>query len=58
MLKDAVLSALGQVMDPDLHKDLSLNMIRDLTIEGDTAHFRVVLTTPACPVKKELRPMP
>ncbi len=50
--KDAVLAALSTVMDPDLHKDLvSLNMIRDLVIEGDTVNFSIFLTTPACPMK-------
>lgn len=50
--KDAVLAALSTVMDPDLHKDLvSLNMIRDLVIKGDTVSFSIFLTTPACPLK-------
>ncbi len=50
--KEAVLAALGTVMDPDLHKDLvTLKMIRDLVIEGDTVSFSVFLTTPACPLK-------
>ncbi|MDA3962829.1 MAG: iron-sulfur cluster carrier protein ApbC [Planctomycetota bacterium] len=53
--KEAVLTALGTVMDPDLHRDLvSLNMIRDLEIDGSTARFRIVLTTAACPVKQQL----
>ncbi|MBT3315226.1 MAG: Mrp/NBP35 family ATP-binding protein [Anaerolineae bacterium] len=53
--KDAVLAALSNVMDPDLHKDLvSLNMIRDLVIEGDTVNFSIFLTTPACPLKGKI----
>ena len=53
--KDAVLAALSTVMDPDLHKDLvSLNMIRDLLIEGDTVNFSIFLTTPACPLKGKI----
>jgi ATP-binding protein involved in chromosome partitioning len=53
--KDAVLAALGTVMDPDLHKDLvSLNMIRDLVIEGDVVNFSIFLTTPACPLKGKI----
>ncbi len=53
--KDAVLAALSTVMDPDLHKDLvSLNMIRDLVIEGDTVNFSIFLTTPACPLKGKI----
>lgn len=47
-----VLEALGTVIEPELHQDIvSLNMVRDLTIEGDTARFTIVLTTPACPLK-------
>jgi ATP-binding protein involved in chromosome partitioning len=51
----AVRAALSTVMDPDLHQDLvTLNMIRDLVVEAGVARFRLVLTTGACPVKKEL----
>ena len=51
-LKDKVLAALSTVIEPELHKDIvTLNMVRDLTIEDDTAKFTIVLTTPACPLK-------
>ena len=54
--KDAVLAALGNVMDPDLHKDLvTLGMIRDVVIEGDTVNFSIFLTTPACPMKGSIQ---
>jgi ATP-binding protein involved in chromosome partitioning len=54
--REHVLQALGTVMDPDLNRDLvSLNMIRDLAIEGDAVSLRVVLTTPACPMKDKIR---
>jgi ATP-binding protein involved in chromosome partitioning len=47
-----VMAALSTVIEPELHRDIvSLNMVRDLTIEGDTAKFTLVLTTPACPLK-------
>ncbi|MCP4140402.1 MAG: Mrp/NBP35 family ATP-binding protein [Chloroflexi bacterium] len=53
--KDAVLAALSNVMDPDLHQDLvSLNMIRELVIEEDTVSFSIFLTTPACPLKGKI----
>ncbi|MBI5053269.1 MAG: Mrp/NBP35 family ATP-binding protein [Chloroflexi bacterium] len=49
---DAVMKALGTVIEPELHKDLvTLNMVRDLKIEGDVVNFTVMLTTPACPLK-------
>ena len=52
---DLVRTELATVQDPDLHKDLvTLNMIRDLEIDGNTAKFRLVLTTPSCPVKDKL----
>jgi ATP-binding protein involved in chromosome partitioning len=54
--RDSVLAALATVKDPDLGRDLvSLEMIRDLEIEGDRLSLRVVLTTPACPLKERIR---
>jgi ATP-binding protein involved in chromosome partitioning len=51
-IRDKVMAALSTVIEPELHKDIvSLNMVRDLTIAGDTAKFTIVLTTPACPLK-------
>ena len=51
----AVLSALGEVMDPELGKDLvSLNMISKIEITGSAVSFRLTLTTPACPLKEEI----
>jgi len=48
-----VLDALREVEDPDLKKDLvTLNMIRNLHIEGKRISFTVMLTTPACPMKE------
>ncbi|MBI5643232.1 MAG: iron-sulfur cluster carrier protein ApbC [Deltaproteobacteria bacterium] len=51
----AVLDALRTVMDPELGKDLvTLNMIRDIRVEGANVKFNLMLTTMACPLKKEL----
>lgn len=51
--KEAVLKALGNVDDPDLGKDLvTLNMIKDVEIDGNNVSFTVELTTPACPMKE------
>jgi ATPases involved in chromosome partitioning len=50
--KEAVINALSHVEEPDLGKDLvTLNMVRDVEIDGKNVSFTVVLTTPACPLK-------
>lgn len=54
--KESVLAALSGVMDPDLHKDIvSLGFVQDLVIDSGKVQFKVVLTTPACPVKDLLK---
>ena len=51
-----MLDALKVVTDPDLHKDIvSLGFIKDLTIDGGRVAFTIELTTPACPVKEQMR---
>jgi ATP-binding protein involved in chromosome partitioning len=53
--QENVLKALGTVIDPDFKKDLvSLNMIKNLRIEGQDIYFTIELTTPACPLKDQL----
>ena len=53
---DQVLEALRHVDDPDLKKDLvTLNMIEDVRVDGKKISFKVVLTTPACPMKNMIR---
>lgn len=53
--QNAVLAALRTVNDPELHRDIvSLNMVRDLAIDGPTVRFSVVLTTPACPLRETI----
>ena len=50
-----VLKALSTVEEPELHKDLvTLNMVQDIVIEGAAVTFRIVLTTPACPLKTKI----
>ncbi|HEY9716555.1 MAG TPA: Mrp/NBP35 family ATP-binding protein [Trichormus sp.] len=52
---DQVKNALSKVMDPDLHQDIvSLGMISDIKIDGANVHFKLTLTTPACPVKEKI----
>src|SRR5687768_8002929 len=56
--EELVLDALRQIIDPDLRKDIvTLGFVRDLKIDGGDVSFRVVLTTPACPVREEMEGM-
>jgi ATP-binding protein involved in chromosome partitioning len=55
LTEEVVLNSLKQIIDPDLRKDIvTLGFIKDLKIEGGEVSFRIVLTTPACPVKEEM----
>lgn len=52
MTNEEILKALSNVQEPDLGKDLvTLNMVKDIEIDGNNVSFTVVLTTPACPMK-------
>ena len=54
--KEEVLKALSNVEEPDLGKDLvTLNMVKDIEIDGNKVKFTVILTTPACPLKDLIR---
>ena len=51
-----ILNALRNVDDPDLKKDIvTLGMVKDVAVEGKNVTFTVELTTPACPMKEEIR---
>jgi ATP-binding protein involved in chromosome partitioning len=51
-----VREALSVVQDPDLHRDIvSLGFVREIAIKGDSIAVEVNLTTPACPVKEQLK---
>jgi len=53
---EQVLDVLKRVQDPDLHKDIvSLGFIRNMKIETGKVSFDLNLTTPACPVKDQMR---
>ncbi len=56
MTEQDILKALSNVQEPDLGKDLvTLNMIKDIAIDGNKVSFTIVLTTPACPMKDMMR---
>lgn len=51
-----IIAALGHVQDPDLKKDLvTLKMISDIRFDENKVHFKVTLTTPACPLKEKIK---
>jgi ATP-binding protein involved in chromosome partitioning len=56
MTNEDILKALSNVQEPDLGKDLvTLNMVKDIKIDGKNVSFTVVLTTPACPLKDMIK---
>ena len=56
MTNEDILQALSNVQEPDLGKDLvTLNMVKDISINGLEVSFTVVLTTPACPLKDMIK---
>jgi ATP-binding protein involved in chromosome partitioning len=53
---DHVQDALRTVDDPELHKDLvTLNMVKDVKVDGANVSVTIELTTPACPLKDKIR---
>ncbi|KMP10917.1 mrp [Candidatus Nitromaritima sp. SCGC AAA799-A02] len=55
-LQVKVMAALKTVMDPDLHKDIvSLGFVKNMGVADGKVKFQVELTTPACPVKEQLK---
>ena len=53
--REQVINALRTVKDPELFKDIvSLNMVKDIRLDGDNVFVNVELTTPACPLKERI----
>jgi ATP-binding protein involved in chromosome partitioning len=51
-----VLDVLRSVQDPDLHKDIvSLGFVKDVKIDDGRVDFTIELTTPACPVRDQMK---
>ncbi len=51
-----ILHVLSGITDPDLHRDIvSLGFVKELKIGQDAVSFNLELTTPACPVRDQLR---
>ena len=54
--EQAVFSALATIQDPDLRRDIvSLGFVKGLRIDGGTVAFAIELTTPACPVRDQMK---
>jgi ATP-binding protein involved in chromosome partitioning len=54
--EEQVLSVLRDVQDPDLHKDIvTLGFVKEVRIDSGEVDFTIELTTPACPVKDDLK---
>jgi len=56
--KEAVLAALSQIEDPDLRRDIvSLGFVKDedINVCAGSVSVRIVLTTPACPVREKMK---
>src|SRR4051812_15337715 len=56
MNENDILKALSTVREPDLGKDIvTLNMVKDISVQENIISFTIVLTTPACPLKEVMR---
>jgi ATP-binding protein involved in chromosome partitioning len=54
--REAVLAALGNVIDPELRKPVTeLDMIRDVTIAGGDVTVRLALTVAGCPLRSSFQ---
>ena len=49
-------AALAQVKDPDLGRDIvTLGFVKDVQVDGESVSFAIELTTPACPVRDQMK---
>ena len=56
LTQETILETLKAIQDPDLHKDIvTLGFIKDVKISGGAVDFTIELTTPACPVKDQMK---
>jgi len=51
-----IIDALRTVQEPELHRDLvTLDFVHDVKVKGSDVSFSLRLTTPACPLKDQIR---
>jgi metal-sulfur cluster biosynthetic enzyme len=49
-LVETVRTKLGEVVDPEIGMNIiQLGLVRDVSVENDIAHLKMILTTPFCP---------
>ncbi len=54
--EEQVRAALAGIIDPDLRRDIvSLGFVKEVAIDGAHVRTTIELTTPACPVKDQMR---
>ena len=53
---EEVRAALSQVKDPDLGRDIvALGFVKSVRVDGESVSFAIELTTPACPVRDQMK---
>jgi ATP-binding protein involved in chromosome partitioning len=53
---EEIRAALSQVRDPDLGRDIiTLGFVKDVRVDGENVYFAIELTTPACPVRDQIK---
>jgi ATP-binding protein involved in chromosome partitioning len=53
--REEVIAALGQVMDPEIHKPITeLDMVKDVLIDGGVVTVEVLLTIAGCPLRDRI----
>ncbi|MBS1912200.1 MAG: iron-sulfur cluster carrier protein ApbC [Bacteroidetes bacterium] len=56
LTEEQIRTALSSIIDPDLRRDIvSLGFVKDIAIDGADVRVRIQLTTPACPVKDQMK---
>src|SRR5277367_2790787 len=54
--RDAIIAALGKVIDPELRKPVTeLEMVRDVTISGGDVAVTIALTVVGCPLRNSFQ---
>ncbi|MFZ1082727.1 MAG: iron-sulfur cluster carrier protein ApbC [Candidatus Kryptoniota bacterium] len=56
MTRDEIIKVLSNIKDPDLHRDIvSLGFVKKVEVTDSKVNIEIQLTTPACPVRDEMK---